>query len=104
MDFIYIVKLTPKKSVIHKASGMDDCIEYIKNIHPKSTYLENRSIGGFESDYRLKDGVYIIADDDTDIVFVYKLKTKLSEGYVYNQEYKTRRVIQSYELIESQRD
>ena len=103
MDF-YLIKLQPKKAVVYKASDLNECVEFIKNQHPNAIYLENRSIDGFHTDYRLKDGLYVLVDDDTDIVYVYKLKTKLSEGYLYNQEYKYRRLINSYELIESQRD
>lgn len=100
MEEFYIVHLTPKrKCVIHKTSELEKAIEFIKEQNEGSTYLDDETVEKFSVNDELEDGLYIVTDDENDLVKVYKLGTITSLGYIYNSQYKNRELVNEYELI-----
>ena len=100
MEEFYIVHLTPKhKCVIHKTSDLEKAIEFVKEQNEGSTYLDGETVDKFLVNYELEDGLYIVIDDDNDLIKVYKLETTTSIGYIYNSQYKNRELVNEYELI-----
>lgn len=100
MEEFYIVHLTPKrKCVVHQTSELEKAIEFVKEKNEGSTYLDGDSGEKFLVNEELEDGLYIVTDDDNDIVKVYKLETVNSLGYIYNSQYKNRELVNEYELI-----
>lgn len=96
-----IVHLTSeRKYVVHKTSKLDKAIEFIREQNEGATYLENETINKFLVDDELDDGLYIITDDDNDIIKVYRLETYISTGFLWSTPYKNRKLINEYELID----
>lgn len=103
MTDIYIVHLSEKKKkIVKQCENENEVIQFITAINKGSSYLKNNTFESFEYNDDECDGVYVVKDGD--FVKVFKLETLCLTGYLYNSIYKVRRCLNSYELIEAEKE
>ena len=89
-EFEYITCLNDVKDIINAIElRYDDPIKYLEDITPYE-FEERVLLNEYNPSY------YII--EDTNKVLVYKVKTVISTGYLYNSVYKEFKIVDEYYL------
>lgn len=95
MDLYLLLCSGNRDKMISVFEELDDVISYISQVH-SCKYIEDLTESTLCDQ---SDGKYLIADETTDCLTVYKVKTKTSEGYLYNSTYKKIKQIKKYKII-----
>jgi hypothetical protein len=92
---LYLILCGKRDRMLSVFEDFVDLMNYIDNCN-HSKYLENKTEADLNEQ---EDGKYSIADEDRDTVTVYKIKTKVSEGYIYNSTYKKTTIVNKYKIV-----
>lgn len=87
------------KFVIKRLDHLKEAINFVQSKYNGSVYLKDVNTEQFLSMSNLADGIYIIIDDNLDLIKVYKLDTITLNGYIYNSTYIIPKQIDEYEMI-----